>query len=99
MTVSFHQELAEEHSFPPIYNKELGETYSEKLGPCARKSALMLEKEVVQMIQCNNKNGGGGGCPPKERLACSIATTSVIILVPLNHLAPANTNGVVGDSP
>ena len=83
LTVSFHEELDEDnYPFPPIYDKEKGETFSVMLGPCARKSALMLEREVVNNIKCNNKNGGGGGSPPKYRWGCSVATTSVIILVP-----------------
>ena len=89
LTVSFSQELAAECSYPPEYNKDKGETFSEKLGPCARKSALTLEQEMVGNIKCNNKVGGGGGCPPKHRWGCSIATTSVIILVPASNV----TNG------
>jgi hypothetical protein len=85
LTVSFCQELDEEFTFPPKYNKQEGETYSEKLGPCARKSALMLEREMVDQIRCSNKIGGGGGKPPKYRWGCSIATTSVIILVPCSN--------------
>jgi hypothetical protein len=61
LTVSFSQELDEEFTFPPKYNKQEGEKYSEKLGPCARKSALMLEREMVDKIRCSNKIGGGGG--------------------------------------
>jgi hypothetical protein len=85
LTVSFHEQLDEEHSFPPKYNKQVRETYSDKLGPCARKSALMLERVMVNQIRCSNKTGGGGGGPPKYRWGCSIATTSVIILVPRSN--------------
>ena len=64
------------------YDKAKGETFSAALGSCARTSALALEKEVVCIIDCNNKTGGGGGRPPLERENCSVATTSIIILVP-----------------
>ena len=82
LTVSFYQELSDEDPFPPEYDKDKREKYSEMLGPCARTSALLLEKEVVSKISCSNKTGGGGGGPPKYRWGCSVATTSVIILVP-----------------
>ena len=85
LTVSFDQELSPEYRFPPEYDIDEGGKYSDMLGPCARKSALMLEKEVVHKIRCNNKTGGGGGAPPKYRWGCSVATTSVIILVPRSN--------------
>ena len=85
LTVSFNQKLDEEHSFPPEYDKQKGETYFKMLGQCARKSALTLEKEMVNIITCSNKISGGGGSPPKYRWGCSIATTSIIILVPRSN--------------
>ena len=80
IAVNFAEELPQEFPFPP--KKAEGETFSAALGSCARTSALALEKEVVCIIDCNNKTGGGGGRPPLERENCSVATTSVIILVP-----------------
>ena len=80
IAVNFAEELPQEFPFPP--EKAEGETFSAALGSCARTSALALEKEVVCIIDCNNKTGGGGGRPPLERENCSVATTSVIILVP-----------------
>ena len=80
MTVYFVEKLPQEAPYPP--KKAEGETFSAALGSCARTSALALEKEVVCIIDCNNKTGGGGGRPPLERENCSVATTSIIILVP-----------------
>ena len=76
----FCEKLPQEAPYPP--KKAEGETFSAALGSCARTSALALEKEVVCIIDCNNKTGGGGGRPPLERENCSVATTSIIILVP-----------------
>ena len=80
IAVNFAEELPQEAPYPP--KKAEGETFSAALGSCARTSALALEKEVVCIIDCNNKTGGGGGRPPLERENCSVATTSIIILVP-----------------
>ena len=82
LVVYFFKDLPQGCSFPPVYDKAKGERYSDALGPCARKYALMLEKELVNLINCNNERGGGAGRPPVDKKGCSVAATSVIILVP-----------------
>ena len=82
LTVYFIKDLPQGCSFPPVYDKAQGERYSDALGPCARTYGLMLEKELVNLIDCNNKTGGGAGRPPVDKKGCSVAATSVIILVP-----------------
>ena len=82
LAVYFFKDLPQGCSFPPVYDKAKGERYSDALGPCARNYALMLEKELVNLINCNNERGGGAGRPPVDKKGCSVAATSVIILVP-----------------